>query len=41
MKDCIHIGFNNICLIARKECEGRCQDYEQEQQLKFENDENI
>lgn len=35
MKDCTHIGFDNICLITRKECEGRCQDYEKENELKF------
>lgn len=35
MKDCTHIGFDNICLITKKECEGRCQDYEREQELTF------
>lgn len=35
MKDCTHIGFDNICLINRKECKGRCQDYEKENELKF------
>lgn len=36
MKDCTHISFDNICLITRKECEGRCSDYEKENELKFE-----
>ena len=35
MKDCTHIGFDNICLITKKECEGRCHDYEREQELIF------
>lgn len=41
MKDCAHISFDNICLITRKECKGRCQDYEKENELKFDNDKTI
>lgn len=37
MKDCTHIGFDNICLITKKECEGRCQEFEKENELKFNN----
>ena len=35
MKDCTHIGFENLCLITKKECEGRCLEYEKENELKF------